>query len=280
MRDGPILVFGGNGQVGSCLSEHPETVCLTRADIDITDRAAVSGAVATLKPRAILNAAAFTAVDLCETQPDLAMAVNADGPGHIARAAADHGCPMVHISTDYVFDGDGFEPHRPSDPARPLSVYGASKAAGEDRVRAAGGIHAIVRTSWVFAPGHANFVSTMLRLSDTHPIVNVVDDQIGAPTPADHIAAACLSIASQLKAEPAKSGTYHLAGHRNVSWADFADHIFSSLGKPTQVIRIPSSEYPTPATRPTNSRLCCETLHSAFGINRPDWQRALEKWYV
>jgi dTDP-4-dehydrorhamnose reductase len=200
--------------------------------------------------------------------------VNADAPAAMARAAAARGLPFVHLSTDYVFDGSGTRPWRPDDTPAPLSAYGRSKLAGEVAVRAAGGTHAILRTSWVFSAQGQNFVKTMLRLSETREKVAVVADQTGGPTPAAAIADAIFAIARTLAAEPEKSGTYHLAGAPDVTWADFAREIFAQAGRETEVEEILTSAYPTPARRPLNSRLDCSTL-AAFGLARPDWRLGL-----
>ncbi|MEO0357455.1 MAG: dTDP-4-dehydrorhamnose reductase, partial [Pseudomonadota bacterium] len=252
MDSRPILVFGARGQVAQALKAHKNVITAGRDTANITDASNVENTILAIAPRAIVNAAAFTAVDQCETEQDLAFAVNAQAAGYIAKSAARHGLPLVHISTDYVFDGSGAAPILPDHAVRPLCVYGASKAQGETHVRAAGGVHAILRTSWVFAPGHANFVTKMQELSQTHTNLSVVGDQVGGPTPARSIAQACLTIANALAQDRSKSGTYHFAGTPCVSWAEFARHIFDATGKTTQITPISSTEYPTPAERPKN----------------------------
>ncbi|MDG3039665.1 dTDP-4-dehydrorhamnose reductase, partial [Roseicyclus marinus] len=224
--------------------------------------------------RAVINAAAYTAVDRAESEEDLATTINGHAPGAMARACADLGIPFVHISTDYVFAGAGNRPWKPEDPTGPLGAYGRSKLAGETAVRAAGGPHAILRTSWVFSAHGNNFLKTMLRLGAERETLTVVADQIGGPTPARAIAAACLSIASQLAEAPDKTGTYHFAGAPDTSWADFARAIMAAAGLSCRVADIPTSAYPTPAKRPANSRLECSTTKAVFGIDRPDWQTA------
>lgn len=271
-----ILVFGKTGQVASELARLPvDFTFLGRDQADLCDPAACAAAIAGSNAEAVINAAAYTAVDKAETETDLAMTVNGDAPAAMAQAAADKGIPFVQISTDYVFAGDGTAPWQPGDPMAPLGAYGASKLKGEEGVRAAGGPHAILRTSWVFSAHGNNFVKTMLRLSETRDALTVVADQIGGPTPASGIAAACAQIARQLAEDPAKAGTYHYSGAPDCSWADFAREIFAQADRKVTVTDIPSSDYPTPAKRPLNSRMDCSTLETVFGIARPDWRVAL-----
>lgn len=273
---GPLLVFGQTGQVALELRRlAPDAVFLSRAAADLSDPAACARAILTHRPRAVINAAAWTAVDRAETEETAATVINGDAPGAMARAAASLGIPFVHISTDYVFDGSGTRPWEPADPTGPLGAYGRSKLKGEEAVRAAGGSHAILRTSWVFSAHGANFVKTMLRLGAEHPSLRVVADQVGGPTPAADIAAACLTILPRLAANPALSGTWHFSGAPDVSWADFARAIMATARLPAVVEDIPTSAYPTPAVRPANSRMDCSTLTAVFGIVRPDWQAGL-----
>jgi dTDP-4-dehydrorhamnose reductase len=224
----------------------------------------------------VLNAAAWTAVDRAEAEEDAARVVNAEAPAAMARAAAERGLPFVHISTDYVFPGAGEAPHRPEDPTGPLGAYGRTKLLGEDGVRAAGGRHAILRTSWVFSAHGANFVKTMLRLGRERAELSVVADQVGGPTPAAAIADACVTVARAL-AEGAEGGTFHLSGAPDTSWAGFAEAIMAQAGLPARVNPIPSAAYPTPARRPANSRLDCSSLEAAFGVARPDWRTGLRE---
>ena len=271
-----ILVFGSTGQVATELRAQAPVTALGRDVADLTNPAACSAAIMAHRPRAVINAAAYTAVDRAETEEDLATLINADAPAAMARACADLGIPFVHISTDYVFAGDGDRPWRPDEPTAPLGAYGRSKCLGEEAVRAAGGVHAILRTSWVVSAHGNNFVKTMLRLGAERDTLTVVADQIGGPTPARDIAAACLSIAGQLATDPGKSGTYHFAGSPDTSWADFARAIMDAAGLPCRVEDIPTSAYPTPARRPPNSRLDCSATEAAFAIPRPDWRAGLE----
>ncbi|MFO7771233.1 MAG: sugar nucleotide-binding protein, partial [Roseovarius gahaiensis] len=184
--------------------------------------------------------------------------------------------PFVHISTDYVFDGGGTDPHSISDPVAPQNAYGRSKLAGEQAIAQAGGTFAILRTSWVFSAHGANFVKTMLRLSESRDALNIVDDQIGGPTAAADIAAACLTIADQLQANRATAGIYHFSGAPDASWKEFAEAIFDLAGREVAVSGIATADYPTPAARPLNSRLDCSETETVFGITRPDWRAGLE----
>lgn len=270
-----VLVFGSTGQVATELRRQaPEAVFLGRDRADLTDPAACAAAIRAANPTAVINAAAWTAVDRAETEEAAAHVVNGAAPGAIARACADLGVPLVQISTDYVFDGSGTAPHRPEDPVSPVNAYGRSKWAGEEAVRASGATHVILRTSWVFSAHGANFVKTMLRLGAERPALRIVADQIGGPTPADAIAAACLRLAAALR-EGARSGTHHFAGAPETSWAGFARETFRIAGMPTTVEDIPTEAFPTPARRPLNSRLDCSALAADFGITQPDWRAAL-----
>ena len=270
-----LLVFGQTGQVARELARAaPEALFLGRDQADLSDPAACAAAIRAHRPDAVINAAAWTAVDRAETEEAAATVVNGHAPGAMAQACADLRAPLVQISTDYVFDGAGSLPFRPGDPTAPLGAYGRSKLAGEAAVRAAGGAHVILRTSWVFSAHGANFVKTMLRLGADRPALRVVADQIGGPTPADAIAAACLSLAAALR-DGTTGGTHHFAGAPDTSWAGFARAIFDQAGLAVAVEDIPSSAYPTPAQRPLNSRLDCAALAAEFGITQPDWRAAL-----
>ena len=270
-----ILVFGKTGQVARELARLvPEARYLGREDADLSDPAACAAAIAAHRPEAVINAAAYTAVDRAETDAARATLINGAAPVAMARACAALAVPFVHISTDYVFDGAGSEPFTPDHPTAPLNAYGRSKLIGEDGVRSAGGAHVILRTSWVFSAHGNNFVRTMLRLGAERDYLRVVADQIGGPTPARAIASACLHIVKQLHDAPAKSGTYHFAGAPETSWAGFARAIMAEAGLACRIDEIASAEYPTPARRPMNSRLDCSGL-SALGLTRPDWREHL-----
>ncbi|WP_421982329.1 dTDP-4-dehydrorhamnose reductase [Roseibium sp.] len=267
-----ILVFGSSGQVATELRERlPDAMFLGRAQADLSKPSDIVRTIAEIRPEAIINAAAYTAVDKAEEEEALALKINADAPRMMAQAAASLDIPLVHISTDYVFDGSGEEPFPTDAETAPLGAYGRTKLAGEAAIAAIAPTCAILRTSWVFSPHGANFLKTMLRLSETRDRLTIVADQVGGPTPASAIAAACVKIAGLLKDDPSKAGTFHFSGAPDVSWADFAREIFRQAGRPVSVEDIPTSAYPTPARRPLNSRLDCRSL-SAVGLDRPDWK--------
>lgn len=271
-----ILVFGQTGQVALELARlNPDALYLGRDQADLTDPDACAAAIRTHTPSAVINAAAFTAVDRAEDEEALATRINGDAPAAMAEACAGLGIPLVHISTDYVFDGAGEAPFAPDHPTAPLGAYGRSKLNGEKGVRAAGGTHALLRTSWVFSAHGANFVKTMLRLGAERDLLTVVADQIGGPTSARAIAQACLTMAQQLQIEPTKTGIYHLSGTPATSWAGFARAIMAEAGLNCEITDIPSAAYPTPAPRPLNSRLDCTALR-VFGLSQPDWREDLK----
>ncbi|AHD12095.1 dTDP-4-dehydrorhamnose reductase [Phaeobacter gallaeciensis] len=271
-----ILVFGKTGQVARELAAYEEVTCLSRNEADLTAPAACAAAIRTHAPAAVINAAAYTAVDRAEAEEELATVINGSTPGVMAETCAALGIPFVTLSTDYVFDGKGSSPWHPNEPVAPLNAYGRSKQVGEAAVRLAGGAYVILRTSWVVSAHGNNFVKTMLRLGRSRDRMRVVADQVGAPTPARAIAKACIEIAQQLKSAPEKVGTYHFSGQPETSWAEVAAEIFTEAAIPCAVAEIPSSAYPTAAPRPLNSRLDCSTLERAFGITRPDWQAGLK----
>jgi len=271
-----LLVFGQTGQVARELAVlEPGAIFLDRAAVDLSDPAACEAAIQIHAPDAVINAAAYTAVDKAEDDEATAHLINAVAPGVMAKACADLGIPLVHISTDYVFEGTGTEPRSPDAVTGPLGVYGRTKLAGEQAVIAAGGPHAILRTSWVFSRHGNNFLKSMLRLGADRDHLTIVADQIGGPTPAKAIAQACLTIAKELGKNSKKSGIYHMSGAPDASWAEFARVIFAATDLQVTVEDIPTTAYPTPATRPLNSRLDCATLQSEFGITRPDWREAV-----
>jgi len=273
-----LLVFGEIGQLGQELQRRAGDVSLEvrgLEEADFTNPDVCAGFVTNTDADAVINAVAYTAVDKAEEDEALALQINGTTPGAIARAAAARGLPLVHISTDYVFDGSGTAPFTVDHPTGPLGAYGRTKLVGEDEVRAAGGVHAIFRTSWVVSSHGNNFVKTMLRLGAERDRLTIVADQIGGPTCAAAIADTCLSAAAQLLSDPGKSGTYHLSGGPDVSWADFAREIFAQAGLTCEVADIPSSDYPTPAKRPLNSRMDNSTTETVFGIKRSDWRVGL-----
>jgi dTDP-4-dehydrorhamnose reductase len=274
-----VLVFGETGQVATALRKRAGDIDLVtlgrdQADLGMPDmlRAAIDATDANV----IINAAAYTSVDKAETDRDQAEQVNHFAVGTMARAAAKRGLPFLHISTDYVFPGDGDKPWAPDAATGPLGVYGATKLRGEQAIIFADGPHAILRTSWVFSAHGNNFVKTMLRLGADRLSLNIVDDQIGGPTAADDIADALLVMARAYATGDQASGVYHFAGAPDCSWARFAREIFTQSGLNVTVTGIPTTDYPTPAKRPLNSRLDCATLEADFGIKRPDWQRSLD----
>jgi dTDP-4-dehydrorhamnose reductase len=285
-----LVVTGRHGQLATALAERAAGRGITlvgcgRPELDLERPATIAPALGALKPDIIVNAAAFTAVDLAESEPDRAHAINAAGAGAMAAAAATLGVPVIHISTDYVFDGSATKPYGESDAVAPLGVYGQSKLAGERAVMAACADHAILRTSWVFSATGQNFVRTMLRLAETRSEISVVADQIGRPTPADDLAEAVLGVAANLLAErgePALRGIFHVGGTGDViSWAGFAEAIFAERGRrgasAVSVRPIGTADYPTPARRPAWSVLDGARLKEIHGIILPDWRIGLAR---
>ena len=272
-----ILVFGKTGQVATELQSHKDVIAIGRDQADLSVPTTCTEAIRRYKPRAVINAAAYTAVDKAESEEHLANKINGDAPGTMASACSDLDIPLVHISTDYVFDGTGTKPWSVTDTPNPQNAYARSKLKGEQAIKAFGCVHAILRTSWVVSAHGNNFVKTLRRLSKTRDRINVVDDQIGGPTCARDIAQTCLSIAEQLIQDPKKSGIYHYSGQPNVSWYQFANAIFEQMDCKTIARPIPTTEYPTPASRPLNNRLDCEATQATFEIARPFWRDGLEE---
>jgi dTDP-4-dehydrorhamnose reductase len=281
-----ILLTGANGQVGWELSNRGgqrafEVLALNRSDLDITDPVSVSREVNRSGVSLVVNAAGYTAVDEAESEPELAFAANRDGPACLASACEKVGIPLVHISTDYVFDGQKQGAYLETDPVSPLSVYGKSKAAGEVEVRKRLREHLILRTGWVYGVHGHNFVKTMLRLGREREVIQVVDDQYGCPTYAADLAETILRIAAKLlEGRQVHWGTYHYCGKGVTSWHGFAEEIFrlasgyASL-KVKRVEPISTSEYPTPAQRPTSSILDCSVLENTFNIYPQPWAESL-----
>ena len=274
-----LLVFGRTGQVGRELCRRaPSDVSVTaldRSEADLGQPDRCAAAIAKTDADVIINAAAYTAVDKAEGEPDRAFAINAAAPAAMAAAAADRALPFFHLSTDYVFDGTGHRPWSPDADPAPINVYGRTKRAGEQAVASGGGRHIILRTSWVFSAHGKNFVKTMLRLAADHDRLAIVGDQIGGPTAAADIADALFGLARHCVNHAAPGGVYHFAGTPYVSWADFAREIFRQSGTTLDIDTIPTSAYPTPARRPLNSRLECSSLVHHFGIGQPDWRQSL-----
>lgn len=279
-----IVVTGAQGQVARALAERAASAgpgvsvaFLARPEVDLARPETIGPAVAAARPDVLVSAAAYTAVDQAEREPDLALAINRDGAAAAAAAAAACGAAVVHLSTDYVFDGGAPRPYREDDPPAPLSVYGATKLAGEAAVLAANPRCAVLRIAWVFSPFGKNFLKTMLRLATDREEVGVVADQIGRPTPAHAIADTILTVAAGLRAG-GEAGVFHFSGDADASWADFAEAIFAAsaaLGGPSaRVRRISTAEYLTPARRPANSRLDGSKLAAAYRVAAADWRAA------
>ena len=279
-----VLVFGGGGQVGFDLARAgwPRGFgvrSLDRAEADITEPAAVAAALAGYDPGLVVNLAAYTAVDRAEREPEQAWAVNCTGAGHVARACAASGVPLLHLSTDYVFDGAKQAAYREEDTVNPLGEYGASKEAGERAVREAAPRHLILRTQWVYGVKGANFVRTMLRLGAERESLSVVADQWGSPTAAADIATALVALAERIAAGAEAWGTYHYAGAGVTTWHGFAEAIFDLaapvLGRRPTIEPIATAQYPTPARRPLNGALDCGKIERQFGIPRRPWRTSL-----
>ncbi|KQH88785.1 dTDP-4-dehydrorhamnose reductase [Vibrio fluvialis] len=282
-----VLITGCNGQVGHCLTERlkskAEILAFDYEGLDITDRKAVSKIVADFKPDYIINAAAHTAVDRAEQEVELSYAINRDGPQYLAQSAQQLNAVMLHISTDYVFDGAGDKPYDETDNTSPQGVYGQTKLAGELVVAQSCEKHLILRTAWVFGEHGNNFVKTMLRLAQTRDELSIVGDQFGGPTYAGDIADTLIAMVDYIEQgqQPAW-GVYHFAGMPYASWYEFAAKIFQLaeakgvLAKQPKISSIPTSAYPTPAKRPANSRLDCSKIIKQFGIKPSDWVAALD----
>ncbi len=277
-RGGTLLITGRIGQLATALARAaPDRVRLAgRPGLDFDRPETIEALFAGAPPATLVNAAAWTAVDAAEAEPAAAARANAEAPAHLARLCAQHGTRLIHISTDYVFDGAKGAPYVEDDAPNPTGVYGATKLAGEIAVRAACPDAVILRTSWVYAEAGRNFVRTMLAAARQRPELRVVADQRGCPTNADDLARAILAVAAQ-----PGSGTFHAAGTGAATWHSFAQAIFAAaapLGWPIPVVHaITTAEYPTPARRPADSRLDCTRLYDTFGVRLPDWQSSLPR---
>lgn len=278
-----ILILGASGQVGTELQRSfagaGEVTAWDRSVADFSRPEGLRPLIRQLRPNLILNAAAYTAVDRAESEPDLAMTINGVAPRVLAEEAAKLDAMLVQYSTDYVFDGSKKSPWVESDQTNPLNAYGRTKLAGEQAIKEVGGKYFILRTSWVYGPHGHNFLRTMLRLGRERDHLKIVDDQFGAPTSSVAIADATRAICDKAM-EEAIYGAYHLTCGGRTSWCEFAQEIFSQHHRRTgerapQVIPIPSSDYPTPAKRPANSVLSNEKLQSTYGVVLPDWKSAL-----
>ena len=288
-----ILLFGKNGQVGwelqRALAPLGEVIALdadsTGFSADFSNPESLISTVREVAPHWIVNAAAHTAVDKAESEPDLARAINATAPGVLAREAAALGAWLMHYSTDYVFDGSGSTARADDAPTGPLCVYGATKLEGEELIRASGCQHLIFRTSWVYAARGGNFARTMLQLAQERDALKVIDDQIGAPTGADLLADLSAHAMRSVALQPQHGGTYHAVASGHTSWHGYATHVIEnarSRGVPIRVAReaiaaVPTSAFPTPARRPANSRLDTQKLRNTFGLQLPDWQSGVDR---
>ncbi|MES1994346.1 MAG: dTDP-4-dehydrorhamnose reductase [Pseudomonadota bacterium] len=282
-----ILVTGAGGQLGRELAQRlpaAEACCLARAELDLTDAAALSATLAHLRPQVVINAAAYTDVDRAETEPEAAFAANADAPGLLARACAEAGAALLHVSTDYVFNGQSRRPWREDDPTGPINVYGASKLAGEQAILSALPRHIIVRTAWVFGAHGPNFVRTVLRLARERGALRIVADQTGSPTWAGHLAETLIALARRIAAGASLPwGVYHYAGAPASSWHAFAQAIVAEataqglLPAAVPVEPIDSAAYPTPARRPAWSVLDGGKMNATFSLAAPDWRVGLDQ---
>ncbi|NJC06480.1 dTDP-4-dehydrorhamnose reductase [Sphingomonas kaistensis] len=278
-----VLVTGRDGQLARSLAERSagltdlDLVFAARPGCDLATKGSVAAAVRDTRPDLVISAAAYTAVDKAEQEPELAHRINAEAASELAEAAAAVGAPLIHVSTDYVFGGTGAAPMREDEPIAPLGVYGRTKAEGERRVREGQGDHLILRTAWVYSPFGANFVKTMLRLSRDREEIAVVADQVGSPTNALDLADVILALAERRHAGD-RTGwgqTFHAAGSGRASWADFAAEIMRLGGSATRIRPIPTSDFPTPAQRPAWSVLDGGKLRDSFGLSLPDWRASL-----
>jgi dTDP-4-dehydrorhamnose reductase len=274
-----ILVFGKSGQVATELARigDDNMTCLGRDIVDLSNPSACAAIITATDADVIINAAAYTAVDMAEDEEVLATTINGTSVSTMAHIAAARDIPFLHISTDYVFDGSGSKPWQPNDTTRPINAYGRSKLVGELGVAAANGTYAMMRTSWVYSSHGKNFVKTMLRLGAERNVLSIVNDQIGGPTSAADIAGALMRMAQSFHQGQGQSGFYHFASGPDISWADFAVEIFKQAKLTVDVTGIPSAQYPTPAARPANSRMDCSDITHAFGVKRPDWRVSLNK---
>jgi dTDP-4-dehydrorhamnose reductase len=273
-----IFLFGANGQIGretlaAARGSGAEIIAPARAEADLSVVGAAADAVRKTRPDAVVNAAAWTAVDKAEDNKVAAFRINAEAVGEVAAAARDVSARFIHLSTDYVFPGTGAAPLSETVATGPLNIYGASKLKGEELALAANDSAVVIRTSWVYSVHGVNFVKTMLGLSKTRDDLSIVADQRGGPTPAAAIAAACLKIAATREGP---SGVYHFQGAPDTNWADFAEAIFAAAGKRMNINRIPTSAYKTPARRPLFTVLNCSKILKDYGVPQPDWRGDLD----
>jgi len=280
-----VLVTGANGQLGRALQKiaHAQSeakfVFLDSSTLDITDAVAVSDRFEAVQPDYVINAAAYTAVDKAESEAEKAYAVNAKGVANLAAACKEHHCVLLHISTDFVFDGTSRHPYKETDATGPQGVYGASKLKGEEQIAEIGGPHFIVRTSWLYSEFGHNFLKTMLRLGRERDELGVVNDQIGTPTNANDLARALLAIIESHEANPGNApyGVYHYSNTGSCSWYGFAKEIFRQSEISITLNPIPTSAYPTPAKRPHYSVMDTEKIRTAFSLEIPEWSNSLSR---
>lgn len=281
-----ISIFGANGQIGSALVKllGDKAIAITRAECDLSSLESIKSVLNKHNPSAIINAAAYTAVDKAESEPEIAQQINAKAPGAMAGFAAGKNIPFIHYSTDYVFDGSSKAPWKEGDKTNPLSTYGHTKLKGELEVASHGGRYLIFRTSWVYDAHGKNFFNTMLRLGAEREELKIVADQVGAPSYAPHLAKATIDALEKATAIPQfPSGIYNMCNSGETSWFGFAQEIFAKAKitgldlKVNSVLPIATSDYPTPAKRPQNSRMSMNKLNAVFGITMPDWKEGLDE---
>jgi len=280
----PIVIYGKNGQVGAALAEllGRNAVVFASSEYDFSNIENVRNALKGIEPKAIINAAAYTDVNKAETEENQAHKANALIPEELAKYSLEKNIPFVHYSTDYVFSGEGNLPHKEDEATAPLNSYGRTKLAGEEKIKQVGGKYLIFRTSWVYDSCRRNFLTTMLKLGAERETLSIIDDQYGAPTYAPHLSKATLEILEKaLQKQEFPSGIYHLCGSGEVSWYGFSVEIFKEASKLGVVLKvqnvkpITSSEFPSPAERPKNSRLDCKLATKTFGVKLPNWQDGL-----
>lgn len=282
-----VLVIGSNGQLGRSLqvalpSTYPDSLFFDRSTLDLQNTQAIQPCLSVAQPDVVINASAYTAVDQAEQERELAEVINHHAVARIADFCCGANIPLIHVSTDYVFDGSQRRPYQPTDLPNPASAYGASKLAGEQAIQASGCEHIIVRTAWVFSAYGQNFLKTMIRLGGERDELSIVSDQIGCPTHAGDLAHALIAALEPIKQQTSSSGVYHYAGDRPVSWFEFADAIFAraaayGLKVPARLSAIPSNEYPTPAPRPAWSVLDSSKFAAAFGAAASNWQQGIDQ---
>lgn len=280
-----LFVAGWQGQLARSIVEAAtarddvQACAMGRPALDLCEQPTILRALEKERPDVVINTAAFTAVDEAESRPNDAHMLNCEGARRLARAAANLGVPIIHLSTDYVFDGSKLEPYVEDDPTSPANIYGETKLFGERGVAEANPMHIVARTSWVHSPFGKNFVKSMMALAKTRSELSVVDDQVGSPTYAPHLAAAILDIAAKAKPGNRGWGVYHVAGGGETSWHGLAGAVFSQMAERgrdvPEVHAIPSADYPTPAARPANSRLNCEKVREVFGVSLPAWEEGV-----